>query len=105
MHAVVQNVECEATADDSIRNGRWEQEMCQLCEWERKEEEERWRHNQTQAVHRKIMMDSVTQEVQGKCKRVVREPVIDVEEEPMHRVFEEGPDKVSNEEANQRLPK
>ena len=48
-------------------------------------------------VHGEIVMDTVHQEMQHEEHGVVRKVVIDVEEEPVHRVLEEGEEKVAKD--------
>ena len=45
-------------------------------------------------VHGKVVMDTVHQEMHHEERRPVRKVIIDVEEEPVHRILEEGEEKV-----------
>ena len=49
------------------------------------------------------MVDAVHQEMQHKKDWLVREPIVYVEQEPMQRIFQNGPDEISEEETCQSL--
>lgn len=54
-------------------------------------------------VHRQIMMNAMRQKVRRQEVGRIRQPVIDVEQESMHAVFNDRPYEVSEEEAHQCL--
>ena len=56
-------------------------------------------------VHRKVMVDTVQQEMQDQGPVAVRQEVIDVEEESMEAVFEERPDDGSGDVARNEFGK
>ena len=49
------------------------------------------------------MVNSMQQEVHGQSNGVIREVVVDVEEEPVQQVLQESPDQVADEEAYRGL--
>jgi hypothetical protein len=49
-------------------------------------------------VHRQIVVDPMRQEMQRQENRSIRQQAIDMEQEPMEAVFQQGPDHVSQEE-------
>lgn len=51
------------------------------------------------------MMNAVQQEMQHKERRLIRQQFIDVEEEPMEKVFQHGPDNIAGEEAEKGFRK
>ena len=85
--------------------------MAQLREWIRQRgKQERW-HHQSQSskkseliktkvsdfysrVHWKVVMNAVHQEMYHEEHGPIREVVVDVEEEPVHGILEEGEEKV-----------
>ena len=87
--AMVQEVMCEIIADvaeDSSAEHRRrrvpiveEDGMSKLPEWGRKDNKQCWRHNKSVSVHRKIMMDTVKEEVSCNADPVVWEVVVNVE--------------------------
>ena len=50
-------------------------------------------------VHGKIVVDSVREEVDGEKDVVIRQIIVDMEEETVEQVLQEGPDEVPKEEA------
>ena len=103
VHAVVQDVERKRSADDTVGDGLGEQGMGESGERRFKDEEEQGRHDEAETVHRQVVMDAVQQEVKHDCPVGIRKVVIDVEEEAVEGVFEDGPDDVADEEAGHGL--
>jgi len=77
--------------------------MCKLGERSLQHREESWGHDQSQSIHRHVMMNAMQQEVQSHEDRHVRQVIIDVEQEAMQGIFEEGPDDIPCNEAQQAL--
>lgn len=48
-------------------------------------------------------MDAVKQEMESQEHRLVGQPLVDMEQEAMERVFEYGPNEVAEEETKKRL--
>lgn len=65
------------------------------------EEEDGW-HDEAEAVHRDVVVDTVQEEVQRQRVRVIRQVVVQVEEEAVHDVFDERPEQVAEDCAGQR---
>jgi len=49
------------------------------------------------------MVDPMHQEMKHEENWLIGKPLVDVEQEPMHCVFQNGPDDISEEETNQCL--
>ena len=77
--------------------------MRQLRERRLQQRKQHRRHHQPKAVHRQVMVHAVHEEVQHERERVVRQVVVEVEEEAVEKVLEERPDDVANHEADAGL--
>lgn len=100
MHAVVENVEGEGSGNDTICNGLGEDEMSEFGEWRLEDEKESGRHDQSQSVHGQVMVDTVQEEVKHHGPVGIGEIVVDVEEETVQGVFQDGPNDIADEEAS-----
>lgn len=126
VHAVVEDVESVCARDDSVGDRLGEYEVGELCKGVGEGEEKNRRHDETKAmnrngafvsgkamnesgcrdglpVHRKVMVDTVQQEVQHQRPVGVRQQVIDVEQESMETVFQKCPNDVACEETGDEL--
>lgn len=72
VHAVIENVKCECSRNNAVSHRNREYKIGKSGHGERKEEEEWWRHDQSQPIHRQIVVDSMHQEVQCKERRSIR---------------------------------
>jgi hypothetical protein len=77
--------------------------VSQFCEGSlQRGKQERW-HHQSQSIHRHEMVDAMKQEMQHEKKGSIGQPVVNMKEEPVQGIFEQGPDYVSCEEAQHGL--
>lgn len=100
VHAVVEDVEGERAGDDAVGDACREDEVCEVGERRLEQEEQRRRHDESQSVHREVVVDAVQEEVEHERPVSIGEVVVDVEEESVERVLEDGPDDVAREEAD-----
>lgn len=95
--------------------------MSQFCEGSlQRGKQERWHHQSQSAelsisknispqghfnipIHRHEMVDAMKQEMQHEKKGSIGQPVVNMKEEPVQGIFEQGPDYVSCEEAQHGL--
>lgn len=91
MRAVIKNIKSEGPRDQSIGNGSREEGVAKLCERIRENAEQDRGHDESQAIHRKIMMDPMEEEMQHKEERSVGEESIDVKEESMKGILQDSP--------------
>jgi len=103
VHAVIQNVECKGTRYNAVCHRRREDSMSQLCQRRLQYREQERRHDKPQAIHRHEMMNTMEQEMQHEEDRPIWEHFVDMEQETMHAIFQNGPDYVSREEAQNGL--
>jgi len=103
MHTIIKDIEGKRSRDDTVRYCRWEDEMSQPRERGLQKCEQSGWHNQAEPIHRKIMVNSVHQKMERQKDGLIREPLIDVEQKPMHAVLQHCPNDVSDEETCHRL--
>jgi hypothetical protein len=103
VHAVVEHVECERAGDDTVCDGFGEEEVRELGEGSLQTKEEGGRHDESQLIHGKVVVDAVEEEVKEHRPVLVRQIVVDVEEEAVEGVFEDGPDDVTGKEGSHGL--
>lgn len=72
-----------------------EDRMRQLPKWSSKNDEQGRGHHKSIFVHGQVVMDAMQEEVQGDTNSVVREKSIDMEQEPMHDIFNQTPEEES----------
>jgi len=103
MHTIIKDIEGKGPRDDTVCYCRREDKMSQPRERGlQKCEQSRW-HNQAEPIHRKIMVNPMHQEMERQKDGLIREPLIDVEQKPVHAVLEHCPNDVSDEETQYRL--
>lgn len=68
-----------------------------------KDKEQQGGHDETQLVHWKVMVNTMEQEMEGDSPSCVREVVVEVEEESVHGVFQNGPDEDAECEAEREI--
>lgn len=102
VHTVVEDVEGESARDDTIGDSFGEDEMSEVGEGCFEGKEQGRGHDQTKSVHGKVVVDTVQEEMEHKSPRRIGEVIVDVEEEAMKSVLEDGPNDVAGEEARHR---
>ena len=117
MCQVVANISKYATTEDCGGNRPVPMEdcMCQLPEWSCKDEEQCRRHDQSEFIHWKVVVDAMKQEMEGESNSVVREEseykvlvtdialggrqdlLVEMKQKSMQHVFDQGPQEEAKE--------
>ena len=95
----------ECSSDGTISHSSGEQDVCQLREGVRQDEEQQRGHDKPQTVHGQIMVNSVQEEVQRQRPRCIREVIVNMEQEPMESILQDSPHQVTKEETHHGLGK
>lgn len=93
MGDIVHDVTEEATCPTGARDVEWENAKDQLIEWVCQDDEKGWRHHQPHPVHWQVVVDPVHEEMEGECDVVFGQVVVQMEQESVHTVLNQGPDK------------
>lgn len=101
VHAVVEHVEGERPADDPIGNSLGEDGVRELGEWRFEDEEQKRGHDESESVHGEVVVDPMKEEVKEHRPVGIGKVVVDVKEESVKGVFEDRPDDVAGEEAEE----
>lgn len=66
--------------------------MGQLPEGNSQDHEQCRGHNKAVPVHREVVVNTVEEEVKSQADTVVREPVVNVEQEAVHQILDQSPE-------------
>ena len=99
VHAIVNDVHCKRARYDAVGDSGGEDGVDEFSEGGLEDKEKQRWHDETQAVHGEVVVNSVHEEVQHQEYRSVWEEIVDVEQESVHAVFENRPDDNTQHEA------
>lgn len=98
---IIHNVAQSATGEPRQGPRVRENPKDEAVERVRQNDKQSWRQHQTITIHRKVMVDSVQQEMQSQKDRVVRQILVQVEKKPVQTVLHEGPHKQAQDPERQ----